>query len=483
MRSFSVQRIRRKLLSACRTRLAKIAGIVFCCFAVFVTSDEVIKSLSGAVEVAASSDLLLRQTAMLRGWLGGTIPVAIVDIDDATMAGWQAEAITPRPRLADLIKLLSAMPAAAIVLDIDLTDASDRGQSITDPVLEAAIRSFPATGPRLLLVHPTLHTPREAETCGSDRDVADCPAAFPSSPYGEAVAQNPAVDWVTASFLPDDDGFIRRWRLWEVSCVTAPGEALPSAALFVAAMRASPGAPETKFRPLLDGEIGRHCNGAGGKTPVWPDNAARFANVPYVIGGGDTTRSDTLVPFAGGRRDVSDPARSGFSFVRIPASILDSGAISPSIFAGRIVLIGSTHRWSNDIQSTPLGSLPGVVILANSIVGYAAVVDAPPPPWIVERICALALGLLFIAAALVFRSLFAGLVIVATGLAAFMLMSFFLDDSTTIAVVRAALSLLAVFLVVELLFQLAIDIYNRRSWRVVFKPVEHAASPAKPEDR
>src|SRR4029077_13214630 len=36
-----------------------------------------------------------------------------------------------------------------------------------------------------------------------------------------------------------------------------------------------------------------------------------------------------------------------------------------SIFKDAIVIVGSTHQWSDDVHSTPVGDLPGSVIQAN----------------------------------------------------------------------------------------------------------------------
>ena len=64
------------------------------------------------------------------GWYepDDTLPVTIVDIDEATYRGWQSPAITPRGELARLIEVVTSAKPSVVVVDIDLS-----GRAATRP--------------------------------------------------------------------------------------------------------------------------------------------------------------------------------------------------------------------------------------------------------------------------------------------------------------------------------------------------------------
>lgn len=474
MDSHAMAEFLERFASAWASRKSVIIAGVICLVAAFSFPDETISYGIGAVATSVSSDAMMRKSALARGTIAGAIPVVVIDIDDASMQAWGAGAMTPRKRIASLLKVLATTPAAAIVVDIDLTDAYDQSTQTMDVDLANAISTYPATAPRLLLTQPTRHAPSRDGVCGEEKDATLCPATFPSVGYQDVVAANPNVSWVTASFLPDEDRLLRRWRLWEVSCDGATGRALPSAALYVAALRENMAQPRDLLTPLLDSQVAEHCAQHAESKPLWPPRFRQFDEVPFLVGARDTTRADKVIPFM--KKDGGSESREsarGFSYLRIPAQTFDDGAVSPAIFDRRVVLIGATHRWSRDVQATPSGEMPGVVVVANAIVGFAAIADRPPPSWIAQRTAALITGALFIALTLFLRPMFAALAIGAIGLLIITLLAVSFDDSTAISVLRSAFVLLAAFLVLQTLIELALDFRKGEWWRIVIKPSHH----------
>lgn len=56
-------------------------------------------------------------------------------------------------------------------------------------------------------------------------------------------------------------------------------------------------------------------------------------------------------------------------FRNISASaILNSGPVDPSLFRDKIVLVGATANIIHDIHHTPLGEIPGIYVIANSLI-------------------------------------------------------------------------------------------------------------------
>lgn len=88
----------------------------------------------------------------------------------------------------------------------------------------------------------------------------------------------------------------------------------------------------------------------------------RYEQNKIILSGGLTIPVDKygLIP-------ISYSAKTD-DFVSIPASrLLGSEAMSPSVFADKIVMVGMTANVSHDIHPTALGKLAGVYINANSL--------------------------------------------------------------------------------------------------------------------
>ena len=490
-----------RFVSTYRARTAAAIAAGVCCVAAFAMQNETIEKFTGAVEVAASSDLAMRQSALLRGSLQGTVPVAVVDIDDDAMRAWGAGTLTPRARIASIIGQLAKTRAAAVVVDIDLTDPYDHSSSRPDPELARAIETYPASGPRLLLTRPTSHQPVVDGACGSETDARQCPATLPPSPYEldlppvermppalvAGATPNANVAWVTASFLVDDDGLLRRWRLWEVDCHGTVGQAVASAALYLEALRDDASGAKGLLRTYLQGKIAQQCFGrAVPPQDPWPKNQPSFGDIPYLFGPSDTRRADQLRPFFNADSGAAGPpveTTRGFSYLRISATSVEAGDASPDIFAGRIVLVGSTHRWSGDTQLTPLGPMPGVVVVANAIAGYVQIANSYEMSWLLQRLLEVIVAAIFAATTLILRPIFAGFAIATTGYVAFLALSQTVDPSAATIILRSALILLAAYLVIEVLVELLIELRKGAGWKVVLKPPPSGRSHESAEEK
>jgi hypothetical protein len=91
-------------------------------------------------------DWALRTVSL--GWYqpDDTIPVTIVDIDEATHRSWQSPAITPRGELARLLSVVTAAAPSAVVVDIDLSGKeadADRAASSNFATLWAIVELRP----------------------------------------------------------------------------------------------------------------------------------------------------------------------------------------------------------------------------------------------------------------------------------------------------------------------------------------------------
>lgn len=304
------------------TRATTLLVIVALAFAIMGT----VRTFTPMRALASSPvnfDLALRTVSA--GWFQprDVIPVAVVEIDQATHQAWGHPPVTPRDRLAELIdRVIEAAPAAVIV-DIDLGWGGD------DPGLPLFMDYLASySGPPLLF-------PRRIDPApGGNRQAAH-------SPLDAVFAANPNLAWAHASFETDSGGKVRQWADWIEVCSDEGTYQLPSM--------------PARLSLMLD--------------PL-PAGLARATPPPLT---GSCRRSEDLRAqllligprFTGpeGRRMSSDAA--GVSALAVLDPELDRD--DAWLFGNRVVLIGATYPASGDFWLTPSGVVPGVEMVGHTV--------------------------------------------------------------------------------------------------------------------
>ncbi len=269
-------------------------------------------------------DLALR--TLSAGWFQpeDVVPVAIVEIDEATHRGWGSPAITPREPLVELIRKVVDAGPAAVVVDIDLAWGGD------DPGL-AGLRGFLAG---YAGAAPLIFPKRIEPGPGGSRRAA-------TSPLDDLFESNPRLAWAHASFETESGGMVRQWADWIELCTDDGTRQLPSVATRVSLL----------VEPL-------------------PAGLSRTAPPPLA---GDCRRGSDPPP----RLLLIGPRMSGPAAGMLSA---DAAAVSAAalldpeldrddawLFGDRVVFIGATHAASGDFWLTPSGVLPGVELLAHTV--------------------------------------------------------------------------------------------------------------------
>lgn len=286
---------------------------------------------------------------------------AIIDIDDATWIDWDSPLVTPRNRLADLIDHVARSSPALIIVDVDLAFPGGGGESRLQSLLETYGKSVSGEVPPLILVRSLKPTNRAIDIT-------------PRETGGISVEETTNVHWALPSFLRDEDGIVRRWQLATLVCagdapVIVPSVQLLAAWLFLGrsgddlARALQPLRSPNCDSPASDANIRL---GLGSETGMLP---AMRAEKTIEINTSDL--SSRIMYTIGWQAD--QPAfgpRVGDSYKIISRSAktvlkLDEGDSIPGI-GGRIALIGGTFRDSGDWYRTPLGDMPGVMILINA---------------------------------------------------------------------------------------------------------------------
>src|SRR5205823_8542005 len=141
----------------------------------------------------------------------------------------------------------------------------------------------------------------------------------------------------------------------------------PSPALYAAAIVDAPGERRNALDQFLKARLASECGGAVlAVAATWPKRRAGDVSLQFVIG---ATAED-----AAGRSTTSDGRPvplfrelSAWTLVKVSGNQAEpAGLTEEAPFKRRIVIIGVTHADSRDIYATPLGSQPGVMILANA---------------------------------------------------------------------------------------------------------------------
>ena len=293
----------------------------------------------------------------------GAIPFTVLDIDDATFDSWGSPPYVLRDRLLRLIESAAAARPAAIVVDVDL---SGPAMGPADLALAEFLGRYDGAAAPLILVR-SLRTP-------SGDDSGACFEARPSFVDG-AVRDRESVVFASALFQRDPDWSIRRWRLWESLCGgEGPDRVVPSIQLLVSALLAEPrGTPrqtlariENELRSMPVGAThddhgeGRHRQLRVGAVALTLPPSRLNQRIVYRYPALTGLRENEIYPL--------DP-RTGVPLLSVVSArpLTDGKPTSSEAFAGRVVVIGGSFEAGNDLHPTPLGVMPGAVVLVNAI--------------------------------------------------------------------------------------------------------------------
>jgi CHASE2 domain-containing sensor protein len=268
-------------------------------------------------------DLALRTVSA--GWFQprDIIPVAVVEIDQATHEAWGNPPVTPRDRLVALIDRVVEAAPAAVIVDIDLGWG---GEDPGLPLLTNFLASY--SGPPLLF-------PRRIDPApGGNRKAA-------SSPLDPVFAANPHLAWAHASFETDSGGKVRQWADWIEVCSDDGTYQLPSI--------------PARLSLMLD--------------PL-PAGLAR-ASPPHLTGSCRRPEAPRAQLLLIGPRFTGPEARR---MTRDAAAVSALTVLDPELdrddawlFGDRVVLIGATYSASGDFWLTPSGVVPGVEMVGHTV--------------------------------------------------------------------------------------------------------------------
>lgn len=314
------------------------------------------------------------------------IPAFIfLDVDDVSRQQWDDPLVTPREKIKNLIATAVQGQASLVVVDYDLNRpipvAAGAPLHFGDQALKTYLANYASqhcqetenSCPPILLAR-TFQLPTDS---------------IPKPRLGfleEAVEQSaPYVQWGTVQFERSDyDQRVRRWRLWEPVCVENQPAMIPSIELLAAALIRNQDPLTAGNSALTPAETQALLNKR--LTEFQPENC-QHEEEPIELSSqiqmGDLTiNTDQQGIFQRVRFSFSWPAdkKPGLDYFQYDQSgqlalaVLSAHHYAKlpvesdiSVFKNNIVIIGSSSPQTRDIYPTPLGEMPGAMIIVNAI--------------------------------------------------------------------------------------------------------------------
>jgi len=419
------------------------------------------KGLLGAYESLSSTDKLIKMSTLLSGAERRTVPVTLIEVDDETRARWGNPVITPHKAIAALVRSARESGARVIVVDLDLS-GDDKGQPPT-PELYNELAHYPADASPLYIVRAIrfrgASLPGEGQTFLAD--------SYRKTPYDGVVASKANVSWISALPSFGGDRVVRKVRFWQTVCDGATGEAFPSAALAVAAALEEQGAALKSF---LDQQIASDC---GGRTLEdkggWPQHRRLETSIPFAFS--DSAKSPALHATGLDGKPTALLRRIGaWSLVRVTGDAIETaGEVDAGIFRNRAVLIGVTHADSRDVYATPLGSMPGVTIIANTVALAKVIAGTPAASPMVKNLLGIVFFLIVAFIGIRFQAAPAVIIIGLAGFGTLFVVSRWFGFATAVEVIALGLTVFALYKIADSIVGIIVDWRSGRGWRAIFK--------------
>lgn len=322
-----------------------------------------------------------------------TPPFVVLDIDEPTYRAWEEPFHVPRDRLLKLIDYAVQGGAALVIVDVDL---SQRGHDpLADRALQDYLVNYGTIGkPPLLLVRafrpplPGQHALPTERRSFLEQD--------------GRLAAWPLIQWGSTLFELDQGQLLRRWHLWQITCDEQRHQpvVIPSLQLLAVALlrqpHEDPGKVVGQVRTALQTLAPERCDGhpfhphektlaiAGMELSAQPKGIAQriLYELPWQLHPGEAYPT---LPRPDG---TSVPLLSVFSALPITDG---NKPVAGDAVTGRVVVIGGSFWESRDLYLTPLGQMPGFLVLANAIHSLYQHEEIKPPSLYLKLLITVAL--------------------------------------------------------------------------------------------
>jgi len=318
-------------------------------------------------------------------------PFVWIDIDEETYQAWGEPLLTPRDKLRQLLHFAVLGKAAVIVVDIDLSYprvvAKQKSTTLSKADLDLYNYLFDYEAKHCKEACPHIILARSFRKPSIAEYVLYYPAQRRTF-LDDIVAKSPHLHWASVLFERERDRLLRRWRLWEGTCTAGKADIVPSVPLLTLALITDPKSINTLNKQLQE-FLPYRCDSRPQKW--WPEfnqkkkviisdwqlhpqpsglNRRIFYTIPWRLNPGNS------------RPKVSD---GRFLLEKLsPLEILKHPTADGSaLLHDSITVIGGSYIESRDLYATPLGWMPGVLVLINAVHSLLQHGELnAPPSWV-----------------------------------------------------------------------------------------------------
>lgn len=279
-----------------------------------------------------------------------------LDIDKYTYKEWNKPPYTPRDKLLELIQFSVEHEAKIVIVDINLTHTTGPGGkelSNEDKALRDYFKNHsqePSHTP--IILAGTFDVKNHKTNAGGDDQSKSCVEKSHSFLDDDDVVTD-NIYWATPTFYKEAGGIIRRLQLWEEPiCSGKEGQVFPSIPLLTGALIRKPKGLIKKDCDLHHFTPDCLCSKCAGD---WQDDDIRWRiiyRMPWKL---EKDETYPTIEFNGETSDLLKviPVREVHDYEE---DIKD-----------RIVMIGGSYDDPQDFHETPLGRMPGALIILNAI--------------------------------------------------------------------------------------------------------------------
>lgn len=317
-------------------------------------------------------------------------PFVLINIDEETYQTWGELLVTPRDNLQKLLHFAVTGQATIIVVDIDLSYPRKLAAQQPNALNEAGLQLYnylkgyekaecQKNCPHIILIR-TFRTPLSAENASYD--------AQRQTFLDDIVANSHHIHWASPRFERESDRILRRWRLWESTCNGGVPNIVPSLSLLTLALITEPSDGAKTVTEHLQDYIPYDCV-SHIQAGWW---ASIDVNKKPLIELGDllihlqpsrlNRRIFYTIPWKLEEKERRPNIPDGRLLLEKLSAlkILDTPNIDNSLLRNSITVIGGSYAESRDFYATPIGWMPGALVLINAIHSMLQYGELNAPP-------------------------------------------------------------------------------------------------------
>jgi len=355
-----------------------------------------------------------------------------LDIDDNTHRQWGEPLFTPRNRIQRLINAAVKAQARLIIVDIDLSRPTpieglqSKYNDLKIHPYDEELANYLAQYPSYCQTHPSCPAIILARPFLKNSNGSSPPSYYQPRLAFEALEQAVAnskgyIQWASPRFYQSRDQVIRRHHHWQPICTDEQPGMIASIGVTATILLNSetPKLAQDTLNQALVSLQPQNCTGTDIpsrmsskeidigflklNTDPYGVRQRIVFSMPWLIENQETEKQQPL-------KWLSDEA--GFPIVtRLPAvhfastdvSVARLESLKNDYVKNGIVILGASHREGRDFHETPLGSMPGALVIINAIHSLLYYQQINPLPivvkWLIIATLILVMAMVFLCVA------------------------------------------------------------------------------------